>query len=113
MIGRWRLLLVAAMIAGCAMIIVTAQQPSPTAAPGAAQGASYTAQQAERGRVAYQQNCSGCHGPNLDDGPSDAPPLTGVNFLTFWGTRPVGDLFNYFMDTMPPATPGALGDVPT
>src|SRR5688572_20139266 len=113
MIGRWRLLLVAALIGGCAMIIVTAQQPSPAAAPAPAQGASYTAQQAERGRVAYQSNCSGCHGPNLDDGPSDAPPLTGVNFVTFWGTRSVSDLFNYIMDTMPPATPGALGDETT
>ena len=113
MIGRWRLLLVAAMIAGCAMMIVTAQQPSPASAPGPAESASYTAQQAERGRVAYAQNCSGCHGPNLDDGPSDAPPLTGVNFVTFWGTRSAGDLFNHIMDTMPPATPGALGDETT
>ena len=46
-------------------------------------------------------------------GPSDAPPLTGVNFVTFWGTRSVGDLFNYIMDIMPPATPGALGDETT
>ena len=59
MIGRWRLLLVAAMIAGCAMIIVTAQQPSPAGAPGPAQGASYTAQQAERGRVAYRAELFG------------------------------------------------------
>src|SRR5687767_2079483 len=113
MIGRWRLLLVAAMIAGSAVIIATAQQPSSAGAPSPAQGATYTAQQAERGRMAYQSNCSGCHGPNLDDGPSDAPPLTGVNFVTFWGTRSVGDLFNYIMDTMPPASPGALGDETT
>ena len=113
MIGRWRLLLVAAVIAGCAMIVVTAQQPPPAGGPAPAAGASYTVQQAERGRVAYAQNCSGCHGPNLDDGPSDAPPVTGVNFVTFWGTRSVADLFNYIMDSMPPATPGALGDETT
>ena len=91
MIGRWRLLLVVAVIAGCAMIVVTAQQPPPADGPAPVQGASYTVQQAERGRVAYASNCSGCHGPNLDDGPSDAPPVTGVNFVTFWGTRSVGD----------------------
>ena len=53
MIGRWRLLLVAAVIAGCAMIVVTAQQPPPAGGPAPAAGASYTVQQAERGRVAY------------------------------------------------------------
>jgi alcohol dehydrogenase (cytochrome c) len=111
MIGRWRLsLIVAAVITGCAMIVVTAQQTPPASGAAPAQGAGYTVQQAERGRVAYESNCSGCHGRNLDDGPSDAPPLTGVNFVTFWGTRPVADLHKYIMDSMPPTTPGALGD---
>src|SRR4030095_842964 len=111
MIGRWRLLLiVAAVVTGCAMIVVTAHHPPAAGGPAPAQGASFTVQQAERGHVAYMSNCSGCHGPNLDDGPSDAPPLTGVNFVTFWGTRSVADLHKYIMDSMPPTTPGALGD---
>src|SRR5689334_13872911 len=98
MIGRWKLLLVvAAFITGCAMIVVTAQQPAAQGGAAAAAGASFTVQQAERGRVAYASNCSGCHGSNLDDGPSDAPPLTGVNFVTFWGTRSVADLHKYIM----------------
>src|SRR4029453_17812033 len=64
MIGRWKLvLIVAAVITGCAMIVVTAQQPPPAGGPAPVQGASYTVQQAERGRVAYVSNCSGCHGP--------------------------------------------------
>ena len=76
MIGRWRLLLIfAAVITGGAMIGVTAQHPPAGGGAAPAAGASYTAQQAERGRVAYESNCSGCHGRNLDDGPSDAPPL--------------------------------------
>src|SRR4029453_16845817 len=114
MIGRWRLLLiVAAVVTGCAMIVVTAQQPPAAGGPGPPRGAALPVQQAERRHVGYVPNCSGCHGPNLDDGPSDAPPLTGVNFVTFWGTRSVADLFNYIMDSMPPATPGALGDEST
>jgi alcohol dehydrogenase (cytochrome c) len=115
MIARVRLLLVvAAFITGCAMmVVVTAQQPPPGGGTTPAQGVSYTVQQAERGRVAYMSNCSGCHGPNLDDGPSDAPPVTGVNFVTFWGTRSVADLHKYIMDNMPPTTPGALGDETT
>ena len=111
MIARWKLLLVvAAVITGCAMIVVTAQQPPPAGGTTPAQGVSYTVQQAERGRVAYDSNCSGCHGPNLDDGSSDAPPITGVNFVTFWGSRSAGDLFTYIMNKMPPTSPGSLGD---
>jgi len=76
MIARWKhLLVVAAVITGCALIVVTAQQPPPAGGTTPAAGVGYTVQQAERGRVAYMSNCSGCHGPNLDDGPSDAPPV--------------------------------------
>src|SRR4051794_20353447 len=108
MIARWRLSpIVPAVISCCAMmVVVTAQQPPAGGGTTPAQGVSYTVQQAERGRVAYMSNCSGCHGANLDDGPSDAPPVTGVNFVTFWGTRSVADLHKYIMDNMPPTQPG-------
>src|SRR4051812_3535874 len=100
-------------------IVVGTAQNAPPAAPAAAGGqpaaaaTGYTSQQAERGRVAYESNCSGCHGLNLNDGPSDAPPLTGVNFQAFWGTRPVRDLFSHIMTSMPPTTPGSLGEETT
>jgi mono/diheme cytochrome c family protein len=38
-----------------AIVSLTAQQP--------AQGGAYTPEQAEAGRIAYEANCSGCHGP--------------------------------------------------
>jgi PQQ-dependent dehydrogenase (methanol/ethanol family) len=105
MIPKLRVWLLApAVLAVCTIIVVTAQQPQPAATTG------FTAAQAERGRTAYISNCAGCHGMNLDDGPSDAPPLTGVNFVTFWGPRSVSDLFNHIMNSMPPTAPGSLGD---
>src|ERR1700687_1934078 len=83
----------------CVIIVVTAQDdPAQTPAAqggGGGRGArgggapagpivGYTADQAERGRVLYDANCSGCHGINLDGGlGSDAPPLTGVNWSAF------------------------------
>ena len=73
---------------------ITAQQPGPSGV--------YTQQQAEAGRMAYEASCAGCHGMNLT-GSSDASPLTGPNFANAWGSRPVSDLFNHTMETMPPA----------
>ena len=108
-----------------AIMVVTAQNnpPAPAAQGGgggrrgggaaAAATGAYTQEQAERGRVAYDSNCSGCHGPNLNDGSSDAPPITGVNFTAFWGPRSVSDLFNHIMTTMPPTGPGSLGEETT
>src|ERR1051325_1010960 len=97
-------LVTSALVAVCAIMIVTAQQPQPAPTTG------FTAAQAERGRTAYISNCAGCHGMNLDDGSSDAPPLTGVNFVTFWGPKSVSDLFNYIMNSVAPAAPGSRGD---
>ena len=105
----------------CAIIVLTAQAPAPAGqgggggrrggGPPAGPVIGYTAEQAERGRVLYDSNCSGCHGINLDGGlGSDAPPLTGVNWSAFWGSRSVNDLVQFIMTTMPPTSPGSLGE---
>jgi alcohol dehydrogenase (cytochrome c) len=102
-----KLLIVPASAAAVLLAIVaipTAQQQQP--------GGGYTQQQAEAGRGAYEVSCAGCHGPDLN-GSSDAPPLTGINFGMAWGTRPVDELFKHIMDTMPPASPGSLGEETT
>ena len=72
-------------------------------------GGAFTQRQAEAGRTAYDVSCAGCHGANLT-GSSDAPPLTGPNFSNAWGSRPVNQLFRHIMDTMPPGSPGSLGE---
>jgi alcohol dehydrogenase (cytochrome c) len=81
-----------------------AQQAQPTG--------FYTAAQAEAGRIAYDANCAGCHGLDLE-GSTDAVPLTGINFEYIWGPKPIDELFQRIMDTMPPVSPGSLGEVTT
>jgi mono/diheme cytochrome c family protein len=64
----------------------------------------YTASQAERGKVVYEQNCSTCHGASLRGGANEfaAPALAGPFFYEKWSGRPLGELFRYAVDNMPP-----------
>jgi len=68
---------------------------------------SFTAAQAAAGRATYTQNCASCHGANLDDG-AFGPALRGPEFRASWFGRPADGLFTK-LETMPPATPAALG----
>ena len=71
-------------------------QPTPPA-PGI-----FTAQQAARGKVVYDQVCASCHGPALAGG--SAPSLTGAAFQARWRhpDLEVDDLFYVTRNTMPP-----------
>jgi mono/diheme cytochrome c family protein len=64
----------------------------------------YTASQAERGKVLYEQNCSTCHGASLRGGANEfaAPALAGPFFYEKWSGRPLGELFRYAVENMPP-----------
>ena len=68
----------------------------------------FTAEQASAGRTAYQENCSGCHLPDLV-GRNEAPPLAGGNFMNTWGGRTTRELLALIQTTMPPGGPGSLG----
>ncbi len=68
----------------------------------------FTAAQASDGRAAYQENCSGCHLPDLA-GRNEAPPLAGGNFMNTWGGRTTRELLALIQTTMPPGSPGVLG----
>ncbi len=70
---------------------------------------TYTSGQAALGKQTYDGACAACHGGNLDDG-EFAPPLKGVDFRLRWGGKPVEALFNEVTRTMPPGSPGSLGD---
>jgi mono/diheme cytochrome c family protein len=76
----------------------------------AAEGPSFTAEQVERGRAAYNQNCQECHGSTLDNGEFGGPPLKGVYFRNHWGAGSVADLTGYAKTLMPPDRPGRLSD---
>ena len=68
---------------------------------------SYTAEQAQQARAAYDSSCAGCHGPNLADGPLGAP-LKGDAFMRKYGGKPARALFDVMRTTMPTGAPGSL-----
>jgi alcohol dehydrogenase (cytochrome c) len=88
------------MLSALAVVAVVAQQRS---APG-----PFTGAQAAGGRAAYQENCAGCHLPDLA-GRNEAPPLAGGNFMNTWGARTTRELLALISTTMPPGGPGTLG----
>jgi len=67
----------------------------------------YSAEQAKRGDVLYKEQCAACHGDNLE-GSGPMPALAGKDFLTNWGGKTVGDLFEKTHTTMPATAPGTL-----
>jgi mono/diheme cytochrome c family protein len=67
----------------------------------------YTAEQATRGEPIYKEQCAACHGDNLE-GSGPMPALAGNDFLTNWGTKTVGELFEKTHTTMPATAPGTL-----
>jgi len=69
----------------------------------------FTAQQADAGRAAYQQSCSGCHAADLS-GIGHALPLAGLPFTSSWGNRTAGDLVGFMEGAMPPNNPVGLGE---
>ncbi|MCM3879229.1 MAG: PQQ-binding-like beta-propeller repeat protein [Vicinamibacterales bacterium] len=93
------LLLVAALFIAFTITRVGGQQ-----ATGA-----YTAAQAQAGQAAYGTQCAGCHGADFE-GSGDAPALAGGTFRLKWGPKPVNELIETILDTMPPTNPGALGE---
>ena len=84
------------------LVMVSAQQPTPTPT------SVFTAEQAEAGRAAYQARCAGCHLPDMS-GRNEATPLAGANFMNAWRGRSTRELYEYISATMPPggATLGA------
>ena len=91
-----------AVFVGFAIASTGGQQPP-------AGGAVYTAAQAQAGEAAYAQQCAGCHLADFT-GSGDAPPVAGADFRAKWGPRAVNELFTYLVQTMPPTSPGALGE---
>ena len=95
-----RLIVVPAVVA-LAVALVRGQQATPAG--------TYTKEQAEAGKAAYQVNCEGCHRPDFQ-GDQDAKPLAGSSFLNAWRGKTSNDLLTRINKTMPPDTPGSAGE---
>ncbi|EQB33324.1 c-type cytochrome [Sphingobium ummariense] len=103
MTGRGYALVGAAVLALGGGVVASAQAPERNVWSGV-----YTAEQAERGKTAYAENCAACHGDTLA-GIDVAPALTGGTFLNNWNNTSAGDLFGRIQSTMPLNAPGSLG----
>ena len=82
------------------VVVAAAQPPS-------ADGA-FTTDQAASGWSVYGVQCQECHGPALEG--LEAPPLSGVDFLTSWAGQTTAELVAYLRDEMPPGQGGSLSD---
>jgi alcohol dehydrogenase (cytochrome c) len=69
---------------------------------------AFTAEQAEAGLASFTQSCAACHGADLRTLP--AAPLQGNEFIAKWRTRSTNDLLAQLRTTMPPESPGSLGE---
>jgi len=68
----------------------------------------YDAEQATRGKAAYEAKCAMCHGVGLE-GADAAPPLAGGRFLDNWKGQSVHALVTRTRTTMPLNEPGSMG----
>jgi mono/diheme cytochrome c family protein len=96
---------------GAAAATTTEAAPATEAMAATAAGepATFTAEQAARGKTAYDANCVSCHGPDLISA-NYGPPLAGPYFEGKWVGQTVAALYTHVHDRMPPSRPGELGD---
>jgi len=86
-------------------------------APSSVWDGVYTDDQAQKGQGLYKQHCASCHGDNLDgEAQTDRakklnrafPPLAGDVFTGNWNGRPLSDLYDKVVKTMPWDDPGKI-----
>jgi alcohol dehydrogenase (cytochrome c) len=73
----------------------------------ASDGLFSTAQRAQGQNIFIAQQCSLCHGVNLQ-GSASAPALADAGFRAAWQGRSLGELFDCMKGTMPPGRAGTL-----
>lgn len=99
----------------CLTAAVAVAQPADPARKSVAKVAAFTAEQAGRGKAAYDANCTSCHLPGLDGAANPAAsakgaPLVGPRFVQDFGETRVSALFNKMKRDMPGGKPGSLSD---
>lgn len=68
---------------------------------------AYTTAQAARGKTAYTNNCSRCHGSSLE-GMDEIPALASSHLMVDFDGQTAGDLVHRIQTTMPMDNPGTL-----
>src|SRR5687768_12508925 len=82
-----------------ALVGAPASRGEPSASRSVWEGV-YTAEQADRGKAAYIEECARCYGASLS-GSEFAPALVGDGFIEGWTGMSIGDLFQLIRKTMP------------
>lgn len=103
---RWVACL-AVPLALAAVTIAQSTPPSTTPSSKTVWDGVYTAEQAARGKTAYNTHCARCHGEKLM-GNDDATPLVEKKFLEKWYGKSVGELVELTRKEMPSDGPGKL-----
>jgi mono/diheme cytochrome c family protein len=75
--------------------------------PAAGTVASYTEEQAKRGKGDYDDNCSGCHGTTLG-GSGEAPGVVGKGFRERWFIGSPEPIYTFVSANMPQGAQGTL-----
>ena len=106
-VGRaGRLAIFAGLLGGIVAATSSALSAGQAAAGKTAWDGVFTAAQAERGRLAFQQHCAECHGAGLNGG--EAVPLSGERFNLSWSESTVDRLFRQMSTSMPASEDGSL-----
>jgi mono/diheme cytochrome c family protein len=104
---RSRLVLAGAVAWMGSITLILAQPVPDAAATQTVWSGIFSEAQAFRGEKVADTACIGCHGAGLEGGDS-GPRLVGGNFLSAWQGKPVGELFDWTLKTMPENAPGTL-----
>ena len=88
-------------LAGAHAVPQDARPPATTVLDGV-----YNEAQATRGKAAYLENCSSCHGEDLKG--ITGPSLVGAEFVKAWDQHSVNAFLEEIRATMPQDDPGQL-----
>jgi len=100
-----------------ALLVLSTALTIQAQAPESVWDGAYTQAQAQRGEAQYKEQCAVCHGDALEgDAQTERakqllrvlPPLSGDVFKGNWNGRPLSDLFDKVIKTMPRDDPGTI-----
>ncbi|MDE2907562.1 MAG: cytochrome c, partial [Acidobacteriota bacterium] len=91
-----------------ALTVAAVAAPAAQDQPRSVNDGVYTAAQAARGQVLYDDQCASCHGPIRAFVPEMAALLGDHTFRANWRGRPLDELFGLIRETMPQDAPGTL-----